>query len=170
MRALLALRHYASSSHPVVPFCRPYLHMFAHSNEVEEIGVISLAGVNVENNPEMEALLGVRSFRLLRGPSANFSSCPSEKVHVHSLHVFQLICAICTKPEGAPSMDYEAGPDPTSFMTYHDFSRHGISTYALYFCFHCPSPSLSPFLSLHVYALHCILLVLSRQSLSLAYL
>ena len=34
--------------------------MYAHSNEVEEIGVISLTGVNVESNPEMEALLGVR--------------------------------------------------------------------------------------------------------------
>ena len=39
---------------------RPYLHMYAHSNEVEEIGVISLTGVNIESNPEMEALLGVR--------------------------------------------------------------------------------------------------------------
>ncbi len=39
---------------------RPYLYMYAHSNEVEEIGVISLTGVNIENNPEMEALLGVR--------------------------------------------------------------------------------------------------------------
>ena len=39
---------------------RPYLHMYAHSNEIEEIGVISLTGVNVERNPEMEALLGVR--------------------------------------------------------------------------------------------------------------
>lgn len=34
--------------------------MYAHSNEIEEIGVISLTGVNVERNPEMEALLGVR--------------------------------------------------------------------------------------------------------------
>lgn len=100
--------------------------MFAHSNEVEEVGVISLAGVNVENNPEMEALLGVRPFRLLPGLSANFGLCAPEKVHVHSLHVFQLLCAVCAKPEGAPIMDYEAGSDPTSFMTYHDFSRHGI--------------------------------------------
>ena len=34
--------------------------MYAHSNEIEEIGVISLTGVNIESNPEMEALLGVR--------------------------------------------------------------------------------------------------------------
>ncbi|OBZ71837.1 hypothetical protein A0H81_08107 [Grifola frondosa] len=39
---------------------RPYLHMYTHSNEVEEIGIISLNGVNIESNPEMEALLGKR--------------------------------------------------------------------------------------------------------------
>jgi hypothetical protein len=38
---------------------RPYLHVYKHSNEVEEVTVISLDGVNVESNPEMELLLGV---------------------------------------------------------------------------------------------------------------
>lgn len=38
---------------------RPYLHVYAHSNEVEETAVINLSGVNIERNPEMEALLGV---------------------------------------------------------------------------------------------------------------
>jgi len=33
--------------------------MYAHSNEVEELGVISLFGVNVENDPLKESLLGV---------------------------------------------------------------------------------------------------------------
>jgi hypothetical protein len=41
-------------SHP-----RPYLHMYARSNELEEKGVINLNAVNVENNPDMEMLLGV---------------------------------------------------------------------------------------------------------------
>ena len=36
--------------------------MYAHSNEVEELAVVNLKGVNIERNPEMEALLGVRSF------------------------------------------------------------------------------------------------------------
>ena len=36
--------------------------MYKHSNEVEELGVVNLNGVNIENNPEMEALLGVSSF------------------------------------------------------------------------------------------------------------
>jgi len=38
---------------------RPYLHMYAHSNELEEKGVINLNAVNVESNPDMEMLLGV---------------------------------------------------------------------------------------------------------------
>ena len=39
---------------------RPYLHVYKHSNELEEIAVISLDGVNVENNSDMSTLLGVR--------------------------------------------------------------------------------------------------------------
>jgi hypothetical protein len=38
---------------------RPYLHVFAHSNELEETGIISLSGVNVESDPFKESLLGV---------------------------------------------------------------------------------------------------------------
>ena len=38
---------------------RPYLHMYARSNELEERGVINLNAVNVESNPDMEMLLGV---------------------------------------------------------------------------------------------------------------
>lgn len=33
--------------------------MYAHSNELEEKGVINLNAVNVESNPDMEMLLGV---------------------------------------------------------------------------------------------------------------
>ena len=38
---------------------RPYLHIYAHSNELEETGVIGLHGVNVESDPHKESLLGV---------------------------------------------------------------------------------------------------------------
>ena len=34
--------------------------MYARSNELEEKGVINLNAVNVESNPDMEMLLGVR--------------------------------------------------------------------------------------------------------------
>lgn len=40
-------------------FLRPYLHMYARSNELEEKGVINLNAVKVESNPDMEMLLGV---------------------------------------------------------------------------------------------------------------
>ncbi len=33
--------------------------MYAHSNELEEIGIISLSAVNVESDPQKEHLLGV---------------------------------------------------------------------------------------------------------------
>lgn len=49
------------------PVFRPYLHMYAHSDELEENGVINLNAVNVERNPDMEMLLGVsHGFRPLR--------------------------------------------------------------------------------------------------------
>lgn len=39
---------------------RPYLNVYAHSDENEETAVIGLTGVNIEYNPAMESLLGVR--------------------------------------------------------------------------------------------------------------
>jgi kinesin family protein 1 len=33
--------------------------MYMHSNELEELGIISLSGVNVESDPHKESLLGV---------------------------------------------------------------------------------------------------------------
>jgi len=52
---------------------RPYLHMYAHSNELEELGIISLSGVNVQNDPLKESLLGVSVEKfLLAGASSDF--------------------------------------------------------------------------------------------------
>ncbi|KAI0637640.1 kinesin-domain-containing protein [Trametes polyzona] len=59
---------------------RPYLHMYSHSNEVEEIGVISLNGVNIESNPEMEALLGKKfTFTLFTSSNSYALAAPSQK-------------------------------------------------------------------------------------------
>lgn len=44
--------------------CRPYLYMYAHSNELEEKGIVNLNAVNVESNPDMEMLLGVRFYSI----------------------------------------------------------------------------------------------------------
>lgn len=43
---------------------RPYLHVYTHSDEQEETGVIGLHGVNIEYNPDMENLLGVSPSRI----------------------------------------------------------------------------------------------------------
>ncbi|CDO74193.1 hypothetical protein BN946_scf185043.g245 [Trametes cinnabarina] len=59
---------------------RPYLHMYAHSNEVEEVGVISLNGVNIESNPAMESLLGKKfTFTLFTSSNSYALAAPSQK-------------------------------------------------------------------------------------------
>ncbi len=40
--------------------------MYAHSNELEEVGVVSLTGTNVESDPQKELLLGVSHFYIGR--------------------------------------------------------------------------------------------------------
>ncbi|CAL1701929.1 unnamed protein product [Somion occarium] len=59
---------------------RPYLHMYKHSNELEEVAVVHLSGVNVERNPEMEALLGKRfTFTLFTASNSYALSAPNQK-------------------------------------------------------------------------------------------
>ncbi|RXW24238.1 hypothetical protein EST38_g1621 [Candolleomyces aberdarensis] len=59
---------------------RPYLHMYAHSNELEEIGVISLSGVNVESDPQKEMLLGKPfSFTLFTASNSYALAAPNQK-------------------------------------------------------------------------------------------
>ncbi|KAF6762514.1 kinesin-like protein [Ephemerocybe angulata] len=59
---------------------RPYLHMYAHSNELEEIGIISLSGVNVESDPQKESLLGRQfSFTLFTASNSHALAAPSAK-------------------------------------------------------------------------------------------
>ncbi|KAI0052618.1 kinesin-like protein [Auriscalpium vulgare] len=59
---------------------RPYLHVYKHSNELEEIGIISLDGVNIESNPEMEGLLGKRfTFTLFTSSNSHAFAAPNIK-------------------------------------------------------------------------------------------
>jgi kinesin family protein 1 len=59
---------------------RPYLHLYAHSNEVEEVQVISLTGVKIEQNPDMEALFGRRfTFTLFTSSNSYALAAPSAK-------------------------------------------------------------------------------------------
>ncbi|KAF9076708.1 kinesin-like protein [Rhodocollybia butyracea] len=59
---------------------RPHLHMYAHSNELEEIGIVSLTGVNVESDPLKESLLGKPlSFTLFTSSNSHALAAPSLK-------------------------------------------------------------------------------------------
>ncbi|TRM68597.1 hypothetical protein BD626DRAFT_118862 [Schizophyllum amplum] len=59
---------------------RPYLHIYAHSNELEEIGIVSLSGVNVESDPAKEALLGKPfCFTLFTASNSHALAAPSLK-------------------------------------------------------------------------------------------
>ncbi|KDQ12681.1 hypothetical protein BOTBODRAFT_407289 [Botryobasidium botryosum FD-172 SS1] len=59
---------------------RPHLHMYAHSNELEETGVISLAGVKVEQSEEMEVLLDRPfTFTLFTSLNSYVLAAPSAK-------------------------------------------------------------------------------------------
>ncbi|KAJ7047871.1 kinesin-like protein [Mycena alexandri] len=59
---------------------RPYLHIYAHSNELEELGVVSLDGVNVESDPHKEMLLGKPfSFTLFTSSNSHALAAPNLK-------------------------------------------------------------------------------------------
>ncbi|KAH9991622.1 hypothetical protein BJV74DRAFT_877977 [Russula compacta] len=57
---------------------RPYLHVYKRSDEIEEVTVISLDGVNVESNPEMESLLGKSyTFTLFTSSNSHALAAPN---------------------------------------------------------------------------------------------
>ncbi|KAF9498237.1 kinesin-domain-containing protein [Pleurotus eryngii] len=59
---------------------RPYLHMYSRSNEVEELGVVNLSGVNIENDPQKELLLGKpHTFTLFTSSNSYALAAPSTK-------------------------------------------------------------------------------------------
>ena len=83
---------------------RPYLYVYKQSNEVEETAVISLDGVNVESNPDMESLLGVSTDRpLLRVCGTNI---PKETVYLYTLYLLKLARSGGAEPQGTTSMDH----------------------------------------------------------------
>ncbi|KAI5122123.1 hypothetical protein M0805_000771 [Coniferiporia weirii] len=59
---------------------RPYLNIYAHSDENEETAVVGLSGVNIECNPEMESLLGKRfMFTLFTASNSYALAAPNAK-------------------------------------------------------------------------------------------
>lgn len=95
---------------------RPYLHMYLHSNEIEEIGVISLEGVNIESDPQKELLLGV-CYTVFRNASSLIFFFNLATFLLHSFHFCQLVCPCCPKPQGAAVMDIQVRSDSYTFIT-----------------------------------------------------
>ncbi|KIM22665.1 hypothetical protein M408DRAFT_28508 [Serendipita vermifera MAFF 305830] len=59
---------------------RPHLYIYSQSNELEEVGVISLTGVKVESSVDMVALLGKpHLFTLFTSSNSHVFSAPNEK-------------------------------------------------------------------------------------------
>ncbi|KAG6873983.1 hypothetical protein C0995_007939 [Termitomyces sp. Mi166 len=59
---------------------RPYLHIYTHSNELEETGIVSLSGINIESDPHKEFLLGKPfSFTLFTASNSHALAAPSAK-------------------------------------------------------------------------------------------
>jgi kinesin family member 1 len=91
--------------------------MYAHSNEIEEKGVVNLSGVNVESNPDMEMLLRVRS-------SASFFCFANLANQIKTLQkrfTFTLFTASNSYALAAPStkelMSWTSKLDPTRSLS-----------------------------------------------------
>lgn len=83
---------------------RPYLHVYKQSNEVEEITVISLDGVNVESNQDMESLLGVCTDRFfLRERDID---TPKETVYLYTFYLLKFSRTGGAEPQGITGMDH----------------------------------------------------------------
>jgi kinesin family member 1 len=72
---------------------RPFLHMYSHSNEQDEVGIVSLTGVNVESDRQKEELLGVsiNNFKALI-----YSQSSAEAVFILPFHILELSCPSCS--------------------------------------------------------------------------
>lgn len=94
--------------------------MYAHSNELEEVGVVSLTGTNVESDPQKEMLLGVSTMpsakchRLIRFTRA-------ETFFFHTLYCLELSRTCGSQRQGTPILDNETGSHSfTIIMTICD--------------------------------------------------
>lgn len=84
--------------------------MYAHSNELDETGIISLSGVKVEYNPDMEALFGVcTSVPGASGWPIDLLFPVTAETHFHSLHIIQLSRAIGSQCQGIAILDTKTG-------------------------------------------------------------
>lgn len=95
---------------------RPYLHMYKHSNEVEEVAVINLSGVNLESNREMEALLGVCTDLPTYNLLFLLTVPPAETLHLYAFYIIKLLRHGRAQSEGARLMDFQVRPDAVRLL------------------------------------------------------
>ena len=102
-------------------FCisRPYLYTYAHSNELEEKGVINLNAVNVESNPDMETLLGVSRWFLDRFTFSEVLICAcflcAQKKFTFTLFTASNSYALAA-PNGKELQSWTSKLDPTRLL------------------------------------------------------
>jgi hypothetical protein len=106
------------STRTILTLRRPYLHVYKHSNEVEEMTVISLDGVNLESNPEMESLLGVSPANF---PAHMILTYPKETLHLHTLYLLKFTRTCRAKPQGVAGMDNQTGSHTFTIVIYSAF-------------------------------------------------
>lgn len=70
--------------------------MYAHSNEIDELAVVNLNGVNLERNIETESLLGVRHSPNIVPDHVTYVHLPAETTHLQPIHFCKLIRSFCT--------------------------------------------------------------------------
>jgi|ERR1700722_1225592 len=91
--------------------------MYAHSSELEEIGIISLNGVSVENDSHKESLIGVRNLTSALIPSNLF--CTTEAILVLLVHLIKLTCTRRSQSQGAAVLDVKSGSHSfTGFLKF----------------------------------------------------
>ena len=90
--------------------------MYAHSNELEEVGIISLTGVKVEHNPNLETLFGV-SLRALLCAFVLKSRALPETIHLYTLYGLKLTRLLGAKCKRTLVLDHETRPDTDASMT-----------------------------------------------------
>lgn len=72
------------------------MYIYAHSNELEEVGIISLTGVKIEHNPDMEMLFGV-SPRIFSCITVLKAHPHSETIYLYTLYCLKLARILGTK-------------------------------------------------------------------------
>lgn len=84
------------------------MHIYANSSETDEVGVVSLTGVNVESDPQKATLLGVSRF--VATDQLPLIQC-LETTFVYTFYLGQLPCSSSSEPQRTSILDTETRSD-----------------------------------------------------------